>query len=52
MTYLYALLAIVGLCAFWAVFQLWLAKQDPDLGERSQKCGGCGRRNECDAAGD
>ena len=33
-TYLIPLLAFVALCAFWAVFQLWLAKTDPEAAER------------------
>ena len=48
MTYLYSLLAVILLCAFWALFQVWLSGQDPDAEARSLKCGGCGRRNECD----
>ena len=51
-SYVFPLLAIIALCAFWAIFQLWLSKHDPDLGERSQKCGGCGRKTECDGAAD
>lgn len=47
MSYFYALLAIIVLCAFWAVFQVWLAKHDPDAKARSLKCGGCGRKDEC-----
>ena len=51
-TYIFPLLAIIALCAFWAVFQLWLSKHDPDAKTQSAKCGGCGRRDECAAAGD
>ena len=40
-TYLIALLAFIGLCAFWAAFQLWLAKTDPEAAERGNRCGGC-----------
>jgi hypothetical protein len=47
-SYLLPLLAIVLLCAFWALFQQWLAQIDPDVKKRSLKCGGCGRRGECD----
>ena len=47
-TYLLPLLAVVGLCAFWALFQQWLSRVDPDARKRSLKCGGCGRRDECD----
>ena len=50
MTNLFALLAVVALCAFWAIFQLWLEKHDPDAQTRSQKCGGCGRKDECNSA--
>jgi hypothetical protein len=49
MMYLLPLLAIVALCAFWALFQQWLARVDLDANKRSLKCGGCGRRGECDA---
>ena len=41
MTYVYSLLGLVTLCAFWAVFQLWLRTQDPECAERANKCGGC-----------
>jgi len=50
MTNLLALLAIIALCAFWGIFQLWLEKRDPDAAERSQKCGGCGRKDKCQGA--
>ncbi len=46
-SYLLPLLAIVALCAAWAVFQIWLAKNDPDAKKRSLKCGACSRKNEC-----
>jgi len=52
MTYFFPLLAVIALCAFWAIFQLWLEKHDPDARTRSEKCGGCGRQNECNSAGD
>ena len=48
MNYLLPLLALVLLCAFWALFQLWLSEADPDATDRSLKCGGCGRRGDCD----
>jgi len=51
-TYLFPLLAMVLLCAFWAVFQVWLARHDRDAKTRSLKCGGCGRQDECDSAAD
>lgn len=46
--YLVPLLAIIALCAFWAVFQLWLARHDPDAARRSLKCGNCGCEKQCD----
>ncbi|MGI9236803.1 MAG: hypothetical protein ACR2QZ_05370 [Woeseiaceae bacterium] len=46
-TYFLPLLAIATLCGLWAIFQVWLAKHDPDAKTRSQKCGGCGRQDEC-----
>ena len=51
-TYLYPLLAVVLLCAFWAIFQVWLARHDPDAKTRSLKCGGCGRQDECNGTVD
>jgi len=51
-TYILPLLAVIALCGFWAIFQLWLEKHDPDAKTRSQKCGGCGRKDECNSAGD
>jgi len=49
--YLLPLLAVVLLCAFWALFQQWLSRRDPDAEKRSTKCGGCGRRGECETSG-
>ena len=50
--YLLPLLAIVALCAAWAVFQLWLDKHDPEAKQRSLKCGACKRKEDCtDAPG-
>ena len=46
-SYLLPLLAIVALCAAWAVFQQWLAAHDPDAKRRSLKCGACSRKDEC-----
>ena len=40
-TYLVPLLAFVALCASWALFQLWLAKTDPEAAERGNRCSGC-----------
>jgi hypothetical protein len=51
-TYVLPLLAVIALCAFWAIFQVWLARHDPDAKARSLKCGGCGRKDECDGASD
>jgi hypothetical protein len=50
--YIFPLLSVVALCAFWAIFQVWLSRHDPDAKTTSRKCGGCGRQDECDAAGD
>jgi hypothetical protein len=36
-----SLLGIVALRVFWAVFQLWLKKTDPDVAEQCNRCGGC-----------
>ncbi|HSM32007.1 MAG TPA: hypothetical protein VK854_15010 [Woeseiaceae bacterium] len=46
-SYVVPLLAIVALCAGWAVFQLWLARHDPEQKKRSLKCGACKRKDEC-----
>jgi hypothetical protein len=40
-TYIFALIGLATLCAFWAFFQQWLGKHDPDIQERANKCGGC-----------
>jgi len=45
--YLIPLLAVIALCAFWAVFQVWINKHDPDAKRRSLKCGGCSRQDKC-----
>lgn len=50
-TYLFPLLAVVGLCAFWAVFQMWLFRHDPDAERRSQKCEGCNCQTHSDSTG-
>jgi hypothetical protein len=50
-TYLLPLLAVSALCAFWAIFQTWLFKHDPDAEHRSLKCGGCSRKKACDNSG-
>lgn len=51
-TYLVPLLVLVLLCGLWAVFQLWLSRHDPDAKTKSLKCGGCGRQDDCNGAGD
>jgi len=50
--YFFPLLAVVLLCAFWAIFQVWLSRNNPDVKTTSLKCGGCGRRDECNSNGD
>ncbi len=40
-SYLYSLLAVVALCAAWALFQVWLARHDPEANQRLRKCGDC-----------
>jgi hypothetical protein len=39
--YLLPLLAVAVLCGAWGVFHLWLARRDPELAERANKCGNC-----------
>jgi len=51
-SYLLPLLAVILLCAGWASFQIWLSRHDPDAKARSLKCGGCGRKDDCNSAGD
>ena len=51
-SYLLPLLAVVLLCAFWALFQQWLSRWDPDVEKHPAKCGGCGRRGECKTSGE
>ena len=41
MTYLIPLLTFIGLCAGWAVFQIWLSNTDPEAAERVNRCDGC-----------
>jgi len=50
-TYFLPLLSVVALCAFWAIFQVWLSRHDPDAKTRSRNCGGCVRQDDC-ATGD
>lgn len=40
--YFYALLTMILLCAFWAGFQLWLNKVDPEnQTNKESSCSGC-----------
>lgn len=39
--YLLGLLAFIALCAGWAVFQVWLAKHDPEANQCLRRCGDC-----------
>ena len=48
MSYALPLLAVVLLCAGWAIFQLWLSRHDPDANRRSLKCGDCGCEERCE----
>ena len=52
LNYLIPLLAIILLCAFWAVFQLWLSRRDPDAARRMQKCGNCACETPCEESDD
>jgi len=45
-TYIFSLLGLVALCVFWAIFQQWLGRHDPDSHERPAKCGGCNEQCE------
>jgi len=51
-TYFFPLLSVIALCAFWAIFQVWLSRHDPDVKTTSPKCGGCVRQDECATVGD
>jgi len=51
-TYFFPLLSVIALCAFWAIFQVWLSRHDPDAKTASRKCGGCVRQDECATVGD
>ncbi len=48
MSYAIPLLAIILLCAGWALFQVWLDRHDPDAKRRSLRCGDCGCEEPCD----
>ena len=39
--YLLALIAVVALCAAWAVFQVWLSRHDPEANQCLRRCGDC-----------
>lgn len=41
MNQLLVLLAVVALCAGWAVFQIWLARHDPEANQCLRNCGTC-----------
>lgn len=41
LNHLFALLGLVGLCALWIVFQMWLNKQDPAKPKFETKGCGC-----------
>ena len=46
LTYLLVLIGLALLCGGWALFQLWLEKQDPDKAEGYKPgCGACARRD-------
>ena len=42
MNYLIALIAVIALCAAWAVFQIWLSRHDPEANQCLRRCGDCG----------
>ncbi len=45
LNYLLPLLGLVALCAAWMLFQLWLARQDPEKAEGYRPgCGACSRK--------
>ena len=46
MNYLLPVLAMIALCAGWAVFQIWLSKHDPDANQCLRNCGSCKCRSE------
>ena len=48
MKYLLALLAVVLLCAGWAIFQLWLSRHDAETAQRLNKCGNCSCDKQCE----
>lgn len=41
MNHVLALLAVVALCAGWAVFQVWLSRHDPQANRCLRRCGDC-----------
>ena len=48
MNHLLALIIFVGLCAAWALFQLWLSRHDAEVAERLNKCGNCSCDKPCE----
>lgn len=52
MSYVYGLLTMVALCAFWALFQSWLFRHDPDAERRASKCEGCNCSTPCEDSAD
>jgi len=40
-SYLVVLVCFVGLCSFWALFQLWLSKHTDEELEAQKSCQGC-----------
>jgi hypothetical protein len=49
MNFLLPLLAMIALCAGWAVFQIWLSRHDPDANRCLRNCGSCSCRSGDDA---
>jgi len=45
--YLIGILALVGLCAGWGLFQLWMRRTDPGYRELQGGCGGCRNHESC-----
>ena len=45
--YLLGIGGLIGLCAAWVLFQLWLQRIDPDYRGLEGGCGGCSDKREC-----
>ena len=43
--YLIVLFCLVILCLFWAIFQIWLRKQDVYIAFLKSSCLGCSRKH-------